>query len=141
MNILSGIIIVLAVLLASYATLQLVYFKRFAKESLPTVGTVIGEVPVKRRKGSLPLVRFKAGTRTVTAKALVFEQNAAIHMGEKVTIRYLKTGEKADSWDVRLIGKNGIGKKRTMFVCAVEYGIAAALAVAAILTALVLLPA
>lgn len=126
--------VVLSVVLVGLASYQLLYLRHFCKNSIVAIGMVVGQKPLKYGKGVIPLVRFHHGKRTIETGALVFDKNTVLRLGEKVVLKCLRTGKTKKYWDVRVFGKAGFGKRKTVRACMVMYGVAVVLTIAAVLS-------
>lgn len=131
--ILSILAAVIGVVGIAFSASSLFYIRKFARNSHVTIATVVSQAEVKRKKGTLPVVQFRTPKKKVTAKATAFDKNTTITMGQKVSIRYLADDRlPPDKWDIRIVGKNGYGKKLTTRVAVIVLAAAVVILAAAI---------
>lgn len=132
MSFLAVFLLVLSILLAAIAIVQMIYMKRFAANSTLTVAHICRMVPSRRKSKYIPMVEFRNGKRFIRAEAMAFAKSP-LQLGQKVNIRYMDTGAAKHRWDVRILGANGYGRVRVLHISIFLFTIAAMLAVAAML--------
>lgn len=132
------LVAVIGVVGIAFSVSSLLYIRKFARDSHVTIATVVSQAELKRRKGMLPVVQFRTTKKKVTAKAMTFDKSTTITMGQKVNIRYLASDSQSpDKWDIRIIGKSGYGKERTMRISAIVLAAAVVILAVAIIVMVV----